>query len=71
MTSARKAEQRRRRRAQGLKPLEVWLPEQLILEIDQLKTEQTHSREAVIAALIAATLQKARPGRPVASMALG
>lgn len=71
MMSARKAEQRRRRRAQGLKPLEVWLPEQLILEIDQLKTEQTHSREAVIAALIAATLQKARPGRPVASMALG
>lgn len=71
MMSARKAEQRRRRRAQGLKPLEVWLPEQLILEIDQLKTEQTHSREAVIAALIAATLQKARPDRPVASMALG
>ncbi len=68
---ARKAEQRRRRRAQGLKPLEVWLPEQLILEIDKLKTEQTHSREAVIAALIAGTLQKARSGRPVASMALG
>lgn len=71
MISARKAEQRRRRRAQGMKPLEVWLPEQLIREIDKLKTEETQSREAVIAALIAGTLREARPGRPQGQLALG
>ena len=54
-----------------MKPLEVWLPEQLIREIDKLKTEETQSREAVIAALIAGTLREARPGRPQGQLALG
>lgn len=68
--SARKAEQRRRRRAQAMIPLETWLPEQLIFEIDELKTEEKRSRETVIAALLAGTLRQARSSRPEAQMAL-
>lgn len=70
LASERKAEQRRRRRAEGMKPLEVWLPEQLIRKIDELKTEEIQSRDAVIMALIAGTLNEARSKRSGEQLAL-
>jgi hypothetical protein len=57
----RKADQRRRRRKDGLRPLEIWLPAALIEKIDQLKGDDLSSREAVIAAIVATTLSVRSP----------
>ena len=57
----RKAEQRRRRRKDGLHPLEIWLPAAMIEMIDELKRDDLSSREAVIAAIVATTLSVRSP----------
>jgi hypothetical protein len=58
---SRKADQRRRRRKDGLRPLEIWLPAAMIEKIDQLKRHDLSSREAVIAAIVTATLSVRSP----------
>ena len=55
MAQHRKAEQRRRRRQDGLRPLEIWLPAAMIEMIDELKRDDLLSREAVITAIVAKT----------------
>lgn len=57
----RKADQRRRRRRDGLRPLEIWLPAAMIEMIDELKRDDLSSREAVIAAIVATTLSVRPP----------
>lgn len=59
----RKADQRSRRRSQGLKPLEIWLPKALIARIDEMKTEDLNSRDAVIMAMIEESLRVERPSK--------
>ena len=61
MAQYRKAEQRRRRRQDGLRPLEIWLPAAMIAMIDELKRDDLSSREAVIAAIVATTLSVRSP----------
>ena len=58
---SRKADQRHRRRKDGLRPLEIWLPAAMIEKIDQLKRDDLSSREAVIAAIVTATLSVRSP----------
>ena len=58
---SRKAEQRRRRRQDGLRPLEIWLPAAMIEMIDELKRDDLLSREAIIAAIVAQTLSVRPP----------
>ena len=57
----RKAEQKRKRRQDGLRALEIWLPAAMIEMIDQLKRDDLSSREAVIAAIVATTLSVRSP----------
>jgi len=57
----RKAEQRRKRRQDGLHPLEIWLPAVMIEMIDELKREDLPSREAIITAIVAKTLSVRSP----------
>lgn len=59
----RKADQRSRRRSQGFKPLEIWLPKAMIAKIDEMKTEDLNSRNAVIMAMIEETLLVGTPGK--------
>ncbi|WP_073977797.1 hypothetical protein [Erythrobacter donghaensis] len=59
----RKADQRSRRRSQGFKPLEIWLPKALIARIDEMKTEDLSSRDAVIMAMIEESLRVERPSK--------
>lgn len=61
MDAQQKRLQRQRRRAEGYKPLELWLPSDLIDKIDSMKNEQIASRDAVIMALLEDTLTSARP----------
>ena len=61
MAQHRKAEQRRRRRQDGLRPLEIWLPAAMIEMIDELKRDDLLSREAIIAAIVAQTLSVRPP----------
>lgn len=61
MGQDRKADLRKRRRDQGFKPLEVWLHQDIISKLDQLKSEEIPSRDAVIMALIEDTLDLKRP----------
>lgn len=63
MSQNRKAAQRKRLREEGFKPLEVWLPEGMIRKLDEMKTGEMASRDAVIMALVADTLELARPTR--------
>ena len=51
MAQHRKAEQRRKRRQDGLRPLEIWLPAAMIEMIDELKRDDLLSREAIITAI--------------------
>jgi len=57
MSSDRKKEQRRRRRAEGFRPLEIWLPSEIIEKLDAMKTGAACSREAVILALVEDTVE--------------
>ncbi|WP_374133388.1 hypothetical protein [Sphingomonas sp. 28-62-20] len=59
MAQHRKA--RRKRRQDGLRPLEIWLPAAMIEMLDQLKRDDLSSREAVIAAIVATTLSVRSP----------
>ena len=59
----RKADQRSRRRSQGFKPLEIWLPKALIARIDEMKTEDLNSRDAVFMAMIEESLRVERPSK--------
>jgi hypothetical protein len=68
--SAHKAAERQRRREQGLKQLEVWLPEQLIAKIDEIKDRGFHSRDAVLMSLIAGTIEERKPARSTDQLAL-
>ncbi|MDZ4274930.1 MAG: hypothetical protein U0995_02755 [Erythrobacter sp.] len=61
MAQHRKAEQRRRRRQDGLRPLEIWLPATMIEKIDELKRDDLLSREAIITAIVAQTLSVRPP----------
>ena len=61
MAQHRKAEQRRKRRQDGLRPLEIWLPAAMIEMIDELKRDDLLSREAIIAAIVAQTLSVRPP----------
>lgn len=61
MDAQQKRLQRQRRRAEGYKPLELWLPSDLIEKIDSMKNDQIASRDAVIMALLQDTLTNARP----------
>lgn len=61
MAQHRKAEQRRRRRQDGLRPLEIWLPATMIEMIDELKRDDLLSREAIITAIVAQTLSVRPP----------
>ncbi len=69
MAQHRKAEQRRKRRQDGLRPLEIWLPAVMIEMIDELKREDLPSREAIITAIVAKTLSVRSPepseGKPM------
>jgi hypothetical protein len=60
MSQDKRASHRQRLRDQGLRPLEVWLPEPMIEQIDAMKTER-EGRDLVIASLIAKTLEGRRP----------
>lgn len=68
--SAHKAAQRQRLRDQGLKQLEVWLPEPLIAKIDEMKDQGFQSRDAVLMSLIAGTIEEKRPLRSTDQLAL-
>ena len=70
MAQDRKAELRARRRKQGFKPLEVWLPASVIEKLDQMKTEEITSREAVIMALVQDTMDLKRPANAGDQLAL-
>ncbi|MBL4641266.1 MAG: hypothetical protein JKX86_05550 [Verrucomicrobiales bacterium] len=61
MSQDRKAAQRERRRKEGFKPIEVWLPEHMIAKIDQMKAMSFASRDAVIMALLEDTVGLQRP----------
>lgn len=61
MAQHRKAEQRRKRRQDGLRPLEIWLPAAMIEMIDELKRDDLLSREAIITAIVAKTLSVRPP----------
>jgi hypothetical protein len=61
MAQHRKAEQRRKRRQDGLRPLEIWLPAAMIEMIDELKRDDLLSREAIITAIVANTLSVRPP----------
>ena len=61
MAQHRKAEQRRKRRQDGLRPLEIWLPASMIEMIDELKRDDLSSREAIITAIVAKTLSVRPP----------
>ena len=61
MAQHRKAEQRRKRRQDGLRPLEIWLPASMIEMIDELKRDDLLSREAIITAIVAKTLSVRSP----------
>tara|TARA_B100000678_G_scaffold291442_1_gene308399 strand:- start:219 stop:434 length:216 start_codon:yes stop_codon:yes gene_type:complete len=63
MSQTRKAAQRERRRQEGLKPLEIWLPKDMIRKLDAMRTNDLSSRDAVIMALVADTLDVKRPAR--------
>ena len=56
-----KAKQRRRRRREGVRALEIWLPEAMIKKIDQLKRDDLASREAIITAIVATPLSVRSP----------
>lgn len=70
MERDRKADQRARMRRAGYRPLELWLPTQLIERIDRLKTEELSSRDAVIMAIIQDTLSEQRPTKAEEQMML-
>jgi len=61
MAQHRKAEQRRKRRQDGLRPLEICLPASMIEMIDELKRDDLLSREAIITAIVAKTLSVRSP----------
>lgn len=61
MAQHRKAEQRRKRRQDGLRPLEIWMPASMIEMIDELKRDDLSSREAIITAIVAKTLSVRPP----------
>jgi hypothetical protein len=61
MAQHRKAEQRRKRRQDGLRPLEIWLPASMIEMIDELKRDDLSSKEEVIATIVATTLSVRSP----------
>ncbi|MEM6409953.1 MAG: hypothetical protein AAF683_00290 [Pseudomonadota bacterium] len=63
MSQTRKAAQRKRRREEGYKPLEIWLPQDMIAKLDAMKTGEMSSRDAVIMALVEDTLDVQRPVR--------
>lgn len=66
----RKAEHRARMRRAGLRPLELWLPNDLIDRIDKMKSEELTSRDAVIIAVIQDTLHLQRPTKAEEQMML-
>ncbi len=61
MDAEKKRIQRERRRREGYKPVELWLPANLIDKIDSMKNAEIASRDAVIMALLQDTLTIARP----------
>jgi|GEM_PF-1289707 len=56
----RQSRSRDNKRAKGKSPIQVWLDENLIRKLDEMKTEEISSREAVLSALIAGTLHEER-----------
>lgn len=56
MPQDRKSVHRKRLREQGLRPLEVWLPQSIIQQIDELKVDGD-GRDATIAMLLTKTLE--------------
>lgn len=69
MSRDKKVSHRERLRAQGLRPLEVWLPERMIERIDAMKIEG-EGRDTTIAKLIAGTLEGRRPPEPTNQLQL-
>jgi metal-responsive CopG/Arc/MetJ family transcriptional regulator len=61
MDAEKKRLQRERRRREGYKPVELWLPTNLIDKIDSMKNDEIASRDAVIMAVLQDTLNIARP----------
>lgn len=61
MAKDRKIAHRQRRRAEGFKPIEIWLPNHMIAKIDQMKEMSFASRDAVIMALLEDTVGQKRP----------
>lgn len=61
MDAERKKQERARRRREGFKPVELWLPTSLIEKIDSMKNDEIASRDAVIIAVLQDTLTIARP----------
>ncbi len=61
MDAEKKRLQRERRRREGYKPVELWLPTNLIDKIDSMKNDEIASRDAVIMAVLQDTLTIARP----------
>ena len=70
MSTDRKAAMRRRMRAEGMKQLEVWLPEPLIAKIDAIKEQGYPSRDAVLISLITNTIEEKRQPRSTDQLAL-
>jgi hypothetical protein len=69
MGEGKRANHRQRLRDQGMRPLEVWLPEPMIERIDALKV-MGESRDAIIAKIIAETLEDFRPSAPASQLQL-
>lgn len=59
MAGDRRTNHRQKLRDQGFRPLEVWLPTDMIEQIDSMK-DTGQGRDAVIGKLLAATLNSAR-----------
>ena len=56
----RKAKMRKRLRNQGMKPLEVWLHEDLLAVIDNMKNAENQSRDSVIRTLLESSITAER-----------
>ena len=70
MSQTRKERQREKRRNEGYRPLEIWLPQDMIAKLDAMKTGERASRDAVIMALVEDTLDLKRPARTRDQLAL-
>jgi metal-responsive CopG/Arc/MetJ family transcriptional regulator len=70
MSQTRKERQREKRRNEGYRPLEIWLPQDMIAKLDAMKTGEMSSRDAVIMALVEDTLDLKRPVRTRDQLAL-